>query len=37
VFWGGYLLGPLLRAPGMAATFVINVSTLIAAVYVWWP
>ena len=37
VFWGGYLLGPLLRAPGMAATFAINVSTLIAAVCVWWP
>lgn len=37
VFWGGYLLGPLLRAPGMAATFAINVATLIAAVRVWWP
>jgi uncharacterized membrane protein YecN with MAPEG domain len=37
VFWGGYLLGPLLRASGMAATFAINVSTLVAAVCVWWP
>lgn len=37
VFWGGYLLGPLLRAPGMAATFAINMATLIAAVCVWWP
>lgn len=37
VFWGGYMLGPLLRAPGMAATFFINVATLIAAVWVWWP
>lgn len=34
IFWGGYLLGPLLRAPSMAATFAINVSTLIAAVCV---
>ena len=25
VFWGGYLLGPLARAPGMAATFAVNV------------
>jgi uncharacterized membrane protein YecN with MAPEG domain len=36
-FWGGYLLGPLLRAPGMAATFAINVATMIAAIRVWWP
>ena len=34
-FWAGYLLGPLIRAPGMAATFAINVSTLLAAVLVW--
>jgi uncharacterized membrane protein YecN with MAPEG domain len=37
VFWGGYLLGPMLRAPGMAATFAINVTTMIAAVAAWWP
>lgn len=37
VSWGGYLLGPLLRTLGMAATFAINVSTLAAAIYVWWP
>jgi len=37
VFWGGYLLGPLLRAPGMAASFAINVATLAAAIEVWWP
>lgn len=37
VFWAGYLLGPMLRAPGMAATFAINVATSIAAVWVWWP
>jgi len=37
VFWGGYLVGPLLRAPGMAATFAVNVATFAAAVRVWWP
>jgi uncharacterized membrane protein YecN with MAPEG domain len=37
VFWGGYLLGPLLRAPGMAATFAVNVATFGAAVWAWWP
>jgi uncharacterized membrane protein YecN with MAPEG domain len=36
-FWAGYLVGPMLRAPGMAATFAINVATLIAAIWVWWP
>ncbi len=36
-FWAGYLLGPLARAPGMAATFAINVATLVAAIWVWWP
>jgi uncharacterized membrane protein YecN with MAPEG domain len=35
VFWGDYLLGPMLRAPGMAASFAINVATLGAAVWVW--
>ena len=37
VFWGGYLMGPLLRAPGMAATFAVNVATYAAAAWVWWP
>ena len=37
VFWGGYLLGPLMRAPGMAATFAVNVATLVTAIWVWWP
>jgi hypothetical protein len=37
VFWGGYLMGPLLRAPGMAATFAVNVATFAGAVWVWWP
>jgi uncharacterized membrane protein YecN with MAPEG domain len=37
VFWAGYLLGPLWRAPGMAASFAINVATLVAAIGVWWP
>jgi uncharacterized membrane protein YecN with MAPEG domain len=37
VFWGGYLTGPLLRAPGMAATFAVNAATYAAAVWVWWP
>ena len=37
VFWGGYLLGPLARSPGMAATFAVNLVTLGAAIEVWWP
>jgi uncharacterized membrane protein YecN with MAPEG domain len=37
VFWAGYLLGPTLRAPGMAATFAVNIGTLAAAIWVWWP
>lgn len=37
VFWGGYMVGPILRAPGMAATFAINIATLLAAIWVWWP
>jgi uncharacterized membrane protein YecN with MAPEG domain len=37
VFWGGYVLGPLLRAPGMAATFAVNMTTFAAAVWVWLP
>ncbi|HEY2621614.1 MAG TPA: MAPEG family protein [Acetobacteraceae bacterium] len=35
-FWAGYLLGPMVRAPGMAATFAINFATLTAAIWVWW-
>jgi uncharacterized membrane protein YecN with MAPEG domain len=36
-FWGGYLVGPLGRSPGMAATYAINVATLVTAISVWWP
>lgn len=34
-FWIGYLARPTLRAPGMTATFALNVVTAIAAVWVW--
>jgi uncharacterized membrane protein YecN with MAPEG domain len=34
-FWIGYLAGTRLRAPGMAATFVVNAITLVSAVWVW--
>jgi uncharacterized MAPEG superfamily protein len=34
-FWIGYLAGTLRRAPGMAATVVVNVATLGAAAWVW--
>ncbi|MGA3403685.1 MAG: MAPEG family protein [Acetobacteraceae bacterium] len=34
-FWIGYLAGTRLRAPGMAATLVVNVATLVAAAWVW--
>jgi hypothetical protein len=37
VFWGGYLVGPLGRSPGMAATYAINVATLVTALRIWWP
>jgi len=33
-FWVGYLAGSRLRAPGMAATFVVNAITLVSAVWV---
>lgn len=36
VFWAGYLLGPLWRAPGMAASFAINITILVSALWVWW-
>ena len=34
-FWIGYLLGPRLRAPGMAVTLLLNVLTLGGAAWVW--
>jgi uncharacterized MAPEG superfamily protein len=33
-FWVGYLAGSRLRAPGMAATVVVNAITLVSAVWV---
>jgi hypothetical protein len=35
VFWAGYLLAPIARAPGMAATGAVNVATLFAAAWFW--
>lgn len=35
VFWLGYLVGPRWRAPGMTATFMVNVVTWIAAAWAW--
>ena len=35
VFWLGYLARPVLRAPGMAATFVTVTATLAAAIWAW--
>lgn len=37
VFWLGYLARPVLRAPGMAATFATTTATLTAAIWVWLP
>jgi uncharacterized membrane protein YecN with MAPEG domain len=34
-FWIGYLSDVRLRAPGMAATFAVNVATLLVAAWVW--
>jgi uncharacterized membrane protein YecN with MAPEG domain len=34
-FWIGYLTAPLFRAPGMAATFVLNVMAFAGAVWAW--
>ncbi|OJY64871.1 MAG: hypothetical protein BGP12_03805 [Rhodospirillales bacterium 70-18] len=34
-FWAGYLLGPLGRAPGMAASFAVVAATLMAAAWKW--
>ena len=36
-FWAGYLMHPLWRAPGMAATLTVGLGTFAAAVFVWWP
>jgi hypothetical protein len=35
VFWLGYLCGPMLRAPGMAATFAAVTAALAGAAFVW--
>lgn len=35
VFWAGYLVAPMVRAPGMAATMAVVVATLSAAVWQW--
>jgi len=35
MFWAGYARSPVLRAPGMAATFAIGCATLLAACWVW--
>jgi MAPEG family protein len=34
-FWFGYLSAPIARAPGMAATSITNISTLLAATWFW--
>jgi hypothetical protein len=34
-FWIGYLADPLLRAPGMAATIVVNIAVLLWAIAGW--
>ncbi|HEY2131604.1 MAG TPA: MAPEG family protein [Acetobacteraceae bacterium] len=35
VFWGGYLSAPIARAPGMAATALVNLAALVAATWFW--
>ncbi len=35
VFWGGYLLAPMARAPGMAATLAVTAATWLAAARAW--
>ena len=35
VFWAGYLLAPMARAPGMAATMAVVAATLLAAAWKW--
>lgn len=34
-FWAGYLAAPVTRAPGMAATIVTSIATLLAASWLW--
>jgi uncharacterized membrane protein YecN with MAPEG domain len=34
-FWIGYLRAPLLRAPGMAATFLVTIVALVGALWAW--
>ncbi|MCW3475898.1 MAPEG family protein [Limobrevibacterium gyesilva] len=34
-FWVGYVLAPVARAPGMAATYAVNAATLLAAAWMW--
>ena len=35
LFWLGYLIRPMLRAPGMAATFASSTAAVFAAIWVW--
>ena len=35
VFWAGYLVAPMARAPGMAATMAVSMATLMAAAWKW--
>jgi hypothetical protein len=35
VFWGGYLSAPIARAPGMAATALVNLAALVTAAWFW--
>jgi hypothetical protein len=35
VFWAGYLVAPMARAPGMAATMAVVLATLMAAAWKW--
>ncbi len=35
LFWAGYLAHPMARAPGMAASFAVNLATLLAAAWLW--
>ena len=37
VFWAGYLTAPILRAPGMAASFAASAAALGWALAVWLP
>ena len=35
VFWGGYRVDPLYRAPGFSSTFYLNAGMLIASLWLW--